>query len=151
MFLPDSGLLLTSEVSLLLQVSGFLAAPARTSPLLSPQPLCWVEETCRHCPPAASVSRNRVEPPPSSSPTEMGKRLDLEFSSPSSSPFVMFIKAFLFLGTSKKNNKKKKRKRKTTIHMRSLMKVLVTQSCLTLCDPTDCPWDSPGKNTGVDG
>ena len=30
------------------------------------------------------------------------------------------------------------------------------QSCLTLCDPTDgqptrlpCPWDSPGKNTGV--
>ena len=32
----------------------------------------------------------------------------------------------------------------------------VTQSCLTLCDPTDCsptrllhPWDFPGKNTGV--
>ena len=31
------------------------------------------------------------------------------------------------------------------------------QSCPTLCDPTDgrqptrllCPWDSPGKNTGV--
>ena len=31
------------------------------------------------------------------------------------------------------------------------------QSCLTLCDPIDgsppsrlpCPWDSPGKNTGV--
>ena len=27
------------------------------------------------------------------------------------------------------------------------------QLCLTLCDPTDgrlpCPWDSPGKNTGV--
>ena len=29
------------------------------------------------------------------------------------------------------------------------------QSCLTLCDPRDgsplgdCPWDSPGKNTGV--
>ena len=25
------------------------------------------------------------------------------------------------------------------------------QSCLTLCDPTRllCPWDSPGKNTGV--
>ena len=29
-------------------------------------------------------------------------------------------------------------------------------SCLTLCDPVDyttrflCPWDSPGKNTGVD-
>ena len=27
------------------------------------------------------------------------------------------------------------------------------QSCLTLCDPTVrsllCPWDSPGKNTGV--
>ena len=33
-------------------------------------------------------------------------------------------------------------------------KVLVTQSCLTLCDPMDlqiarlpCPWNSPGKNT----
>ena len=32
----------------------------------------------------------------------------------------------------------------------------VTQSCLTLCDPMDCsppvllcPWDFPGKNTGV--
>ena len=27
------------------------------------------------------------------------------------------------------------------------------QLCLTLCDPMDrvlCPWDSPGKNTGVD-
>ena len=36
------------------------------------------------------------------------------------------------------------------------MKVLVTQWCLTLCDPVDCSspgslcsWDSPGKNTGV--
>ena len=35
-------------------------------------------------------------------------------------------------------------------------KVLVAQSCPTLCDPMDgsppgslCPWDSPGKNTGV--
>ena len=35
--------------------------------------------------------------------------------------------------------------------------MLVTQSYLTLCNPTDCmwptkllsPWDSPGKNTGV--
>ena len=33
--------------------------------------------------------------------------------------------------------------------------VLVTQSCPTLCDPMDCsppgfcPWNSPGKNTGV--
>ena len=34
--------------------------------------------------------------------------------------------------------------------------VKVAQSCLTLCDPMDCsparllcPWDSPGKNTGV--
>ena len=24
--------------------------------------------------------------------------------------------------------------------------VLVAQSCLTLCDPIVCPWDSPGKN-----
>ena len=35
------------------------------------------------------------------------------------------------------------------------VKVLVTQSCPTLCDPMDCsppfhcPWDFPGKNTGV--
>ena len=36
------------------------------------------------------------------------------------------------------------------------VKVLVVQSCPTLCDPMDCkparllcPWDSPGKNTGV--
>ena len=25
----------------------------------------------------------------------------------------------------------------------------VTQSCPTLCDPMDCPWNSPGQNTGV--
>ena len=37
------------------------------------------------------------------------------------------------------------------------VKVLVTQSCPTLCDPMDCslpwllcPWNSPGKNTGMD-
>ena len=35
------------------------------------------------------------------------------------------------------------------------MCVLVTQSCLTLCNPMDeltrhfCPWSSPGENTGV--
>ena len=31
------------------------------------------------------------------------------------------------------------------------VKVLVTQSHLTLCNPTTllCPWNSPGKNTGV--
>ena len=32
------------------------------------------------------------------------------------------------------------------------MKVLVTQSYLTLCNTMDyslCPWNSPGKNTGV--
>ena len=35
---------------------------------------------------------------------------------------------------------------------------LVTQTCLTLCNPMDCsppgsscPWDSPGKNTGLAG
>ena len=27
--------------------------------------------------------------------------------------------------------------------------VLVAQSCLTLCDPMVCPWNSPGRNTGV--
>ena len=25
----------------------------------------------------------------------------------------------------------------------------VIQSCLTICDPMDCPWNSPGQNTGV--
>ena len=25
----------------------------------------------------------------------------------------------------------------------------VTQLCPTLCDPMDCPWNSPGQNTGV--
>ena len=30
------------------------------------------------------------------------------------------------------------------------VKVKVAQSCLTLCDPMDNPWNSPGKNTGVD-
>ena len=37
------------------------------------------------------------------------------------------------------------------------MLCLVTQSCLTFCDPMDCSppvssvhWDSPGKNNGVD-
>ena len=35
------------------------------------------------------------------------------------------------------------------------MKVSVSQSCLTLCDPVDCSspgsslWDSPGKHTAV--
>ena len=29
------------------------------------------------------------------------------------------------------------------------MKVFVPQLCLTLCDCMDCPWNSPGKNTGV--
>ena len=26
---------------------------------------------------------------------------------------------------------------------------LFTQSGLTFCDPLDCPWNSPGQNTGV--
>ena len=29
------------------------------------------------------------------------------------------------------------------------MKVLVTRSCLTLCNLMVCPWNSPGQNTGV--
>ena len=29
------------------------------------------------------------------------------------------------------------------------MKMKVTQSCPTLCDPMDCPWNSLGQNTGV--
>ena len=32
------------------------------------------------------------------------------------------------------------------------MKVKVTQSCQTLCNPVDyCPWNSPGQNAGVGG
>ena len=31
---------------------------------------------------------------------------------------------------------------------RSEMKV--AQLCPTLCNPVDCPWNSPGQNTGVD-
>ena len=31
----------------------------------------------------------------------------------------------------------------------SKVKVKITQSCPTLCDPMDCPWNSPGQNTGV--
>ena len=40
----------------------------------------------------------------------------------------------------------------TYLHMCVKVKVLVTQSCPTLCDLLDCslcPRDSPGKNTGV--
>ena len=43
----------------------------------------------------------------------------------------------------------------THLYIRKV-KVLVIQSCPTLCDPMDwparpySPWDSPGKNTGVD-
>ena len=34
--------------------------------------------------------------------------------------------------------------------VRMKVKVKVTQSCLTLWDPMDCPWlNSPGQNTGV--
>ena len=41
-------------------------------------------------------------------------------------------------------------------HISSAAAAKSLQSCLTLCDPIDgsppvspCPWDSPGKNTGV--
>ena len=40
--------------------------------------------------------------------------------------------------------------------MESLLVGVIAQSCLTLCNPTDCSlarflctWDSPGKNAGV--
>ena len=29
------------------------------------------------------------------------------------------------------------------------MKVKVAQSCPALCNPMDCPWNSPSQNTGV--
>ena len=42
------------------------------------------------------------------------------------------------------------------IMLKVRVKMLVSQSCLTLCDPMDykptkllCPWNSPSKNTGV--
>ena len=31
------------------------------------------------------------------------------------------------------------------------VEVKVAQSCPTLCNPLDCPWNSPGQNTGVGG
>ena len=31
------------------------------------------------------------------------------------------------------------------------MEVEVAESCLTLCHPMDCPWDSPGQSAGVGG
>ena len=33
--------------------------------------------------------------------------------------------------------------------IRFIWKVIVAQSCPTLCDPIDSPWNSPGQNTGV--
>ena len=45
----------------------------------------------------------------------------------------------------------------TTQFCKAIQFSSVAQSCPTLCDPMDCnllgllrPWDSPGKNTGVD-
>ena len=32
--------------------------------------------------------------------------------------------------------------------MLKFIEVKVAQSCLTLCDPMDCTWNSPGQNTG---
>ena len=38
----------------------------------------------------------------------------------------------------------------TCLFSELLLKVKVTQSCPTLCDPVDCsPWNSPGQNTRV--
>ena len=37
---------------------------------------------------------------------------------------------------------------KNLYHM-GYRKVKVTQLCPTLCNPMDCPWNSPGQNTGV--
>ena len=34
-------------------------------------------------------------------------------------------------------------------HLWKWKKVKVAQSCLTLCNLMDCPWNSPGQNTGV--
>ena len=37
-----------------------------------------------------------------------------------------------------------------TLILDKLVKVKVTQSCLTICDPLDCsPWNSPGQNIGA--
>ena len=33
--------------------------------------------------------------------------------------------------------------------MKLKVNVKVTQLCLTLCDPTDCPWNSLGQNIGM--
>ena len=45
---------------------------------------------------------------------------------------------------------------KSTVHIKAhfccctLYSVSFAQLCSTLCDPMVCPWNSPGKNTGVD-
>ena len=36
-----------------------------------------------------------------------------------------------------------------TAALKVSLKVKVAQLCLTLCDPMDCAWNSPGQNTGV--
>ena len=60
--------------------------------------------------------------------------------------------------TFNRNKKMENAKMNLKLLVLNKVKVLVTQSYLTLCDPMDCvyptrflcPWDSPGKNTGVD-
>ena len=34
-------------------------------------------------------------------------------------------------------------------YIKRIVKVKVTQSCLTLCESMDCPWNFPGQNTGM--
>ena len=46
----------------------------------------------------------------------------------------------------KQNSRKYYEKMQSSISLR----VKVAQSCPTLCDPMDCPWNSPGQNTGGD-
>ena len=59
--------------------------------------------------------------------------------------------------TFNRNKKMENAKMNLKLLVLNKVKVLVTQSYLTLCDPMDCvyptrflcPWDFPGKNTGV--
>ena len=67
---------------------------------------------------------------------------------------LLGISSDLYIHQPNKNHRD--RKRVLFRRKRPFMCMLVTQSCLTLCDPTDCslpgypcPWNSPGKNTGV--
>ena len=84
---------------------------------------------------AWSSNRIRTKPVPTNKIGKTCKSWDIEVSTQE-----VLVPEWAWLQTHLTNNEVK-------------MKVLVTQSCPILCDPEDyrllCPWDYPGKTTGV--